>query len=337
MADDTIGGLKLVHAETDADTDRSLRETEEEIKRSIRKSEEYLAQVRSIRSKFVSPAIQAEQVYEKILTKRASGERGIATGIDWWDSWAGPFRRGNVYVIAGYPGSGKTTLALQLAWAMAKRGRRPWFYCLELMSDEVFEVLAGHIRGNAVVSPEDETLAYAEIQSTGFRFYEPSGYKPWDERLEEVCATTRKEQIDFIVIDNLGFLTRSIKNAYEVENVASARIKSLAQELEVPILVLHHLRKPDSDSQEPEPNAHAMKGSGAILADASDAFILHHPLQDEEGAGSRHQVGYLLSGKPRWGMGGKKYVRLEGAKRKYSEAFASEYCANKQKERGFRR
>jgi len=67
-----------------------------------------------------------------------------------------------------------------------------------------------------------------------------------------------------------------------------------------------------------------MKGSGAILADASDAFILHHPIGDEE-THTRHEVGYLLSGKPRWGKGGKRYVRLEGAMRTYFPAIAGEY------------
>jgi len=107
-----------------------------------------------------------------------------------------------------------------------------------------------------------------------------------------------------------------MKNTYEVENVASARIKALSQELAIPILLLHHLRKPESDQLEPEPNVHSMKGSGAILADASDAFILHHPMDDAE-TQTRNEIGYLLSGKPRWGKGGKIYVRLDGAKRTY--------------------
>lgn len=285
---------------------------------------QYLWVLKKYRSDIQSPAMTAEKVYEKILLRRQRGIKPIPTGVDWWDEFAGPLRRGNTYVVAGYAGSGKTTLSLNLAWSMAKVGRKVWYYCLELAADEVFEVLAGHIRGKAVINEQDETLAYSQIQGTGFRFYEPSGWMPWDKRLEEICDTVRKENVEVVFVDNLGFLVRANKNSYEVEQLASARIKGLAQELDIPVILIHHLRKPENDQTEPEPNAHTMKGSGAIMADASDSFILHHPL-DETGNRSRHEVGYLLSGKPRWGMGGKRYVRLNGSARTYHPATVSEY------------
>jgi hypothetical protein len=53
-------------------------------------------------------------------------------------------------------------------------------------------------------------------------------------------------------------------------------------------------------------------------------FILHHPLLDSE-TNSRQPVGYVLSGKPRWTMGGKRYVRFDGSRRKYETATAEEY------------
>lgn len=295
---------------------------------------EYLSLVRSFREKFVSPAITAEQVYEKILLQNERGAKDIRTGIGWWDEFVGPLRRGNTYVIAGYPGAGKTTLALNLAWAMAKAGRRVWYYCLELKAEETFEVLAGHIQKKAILSQGDMINAYATIQGTGMRFYDPAGYLEWEHHLDLICKTVRAEEMDVVFIDNLGFLTRARRNTFEVENVASARIKALAQELEIPIVLLHHLRKPESDQIEPEPNAHSMKGSGAILADASDAIILHHPLSgDEENMASRNPVGYLLSGKPRWGTGGKRYVRLEGSQRTYYSADASQYSGKKRRQK----
>lgn len=297
---------------------------EEDITKFDNLYRQYLWYLKKFRSEITSPALTAERVYEKILLKRQRNIKPIPTGIDWWDEFAGPLRRGNTYVIAGYPGAGKTTLALNLAWSMAKAGQKVWYYCMELASEETFEVLAGHIRKKAVINEQDETLAYSQIQGTGFCFYEPSGYMVWDKRLEEICDTVRKENVEVVFIDNLGFLVRTLKNSYETEQLASARIKGLSQELEIPIVVIHHLRKPESDHAEPEPNAHTMKGSGAILADASDAFILHHPL-DETGTQSRHAVGYLLSGKPRWGMGGKRYVRLDGATRTYYPAAVIEY------------
>ena len=276
---------------------------------------------------WVSPALTAEEVYEKILLKRSSGVAPITTGLGWWDDFAGPFRRGNTYVICGYAGVGKTTLAIQLAWRLSLAKYKVWFYCLELSASEVFEVLAGHLSGNAALTLDQECAAYATIQDTGFRFYEPNKYMSWEQRLNEIMDTTRKEKIDIVFIDNLGYLTRTLKGTHEVEGVVSARIKALSQELEIPIVTLHHLRKPDSDGFEFEPTGHAIKGSSAIIQDASDAWILHHPLNEfNEGfSTTRNQVGYIMSTKPRWGTGGVRFVRLEGSKRLYTPAMREEY------------
>lgn len=276
---------------------------------------------------WVSPALRAEEVYEKILLRRASGVKEIVTGLSWWDDFAGPFRRGNTYVLCGYAGVGKTTLAIQLAWSIALSGRKVWFYCLELSASEVFEVLAGHICGNAKPTEDQLCAAYSEVQDTGFRFYEPSSYKTWENRLEEITVTTRKEELDVVFIDNLGYLTRTLRGTFEVEGVVSSRIKSLSQELEIPIVTLHHLRKPDSDGVEPEPNGHAIRGSSAIIADSSDAYVLHHPLNEFDSGNyqTRSPVGYILSTKPRWGRGGARFVRLDGDRRLYSEAAREEY------------
>lgn len=304
-----------------------LHNIEEERRREmacIREHRQYLAELDGLRSNF-SRALTAEYVHEKILLKRQQGERAIPTGIQWWDEWAGPFRRSNLYCIAGYAGTGKTTLAICLTWPMAARGLKVWNYNLELTADETFEVVAGHVLGKASLSEADEVMAYARIQPTGFRFFEPERDLSWNEHIKIICDNVRSEKIDFVVIDNFSFLTSVSKNSYETERVAAKALKGLSQELEIPILVLAHLRKPDKDDSEPTPTVHTVLGSGAISQVASDSFILHHPLEIDSEDNSRHPVGYLLSGKPRWGKGGKRYVRLNGSKRQYGPAVKGEY------------
>jgi len=299
---------------------------EEERARSLARiasEKSYLRGLDDLRQRF-SRAVDAEYVYAKILLRREKGIKAIPTGVGWWDDWVGPFRRANLYCIAGYQGGGKSTLAVNLTWNMAKSGMKVWNFCLELTAEETFELVAGHVLGKTEMSPEDEAEAYAIIQSSGYRFFEPSRDATWRESIDLICDTVRKEQIDFVIIDNFSYLTSTDHNSYETERVAAKALKGLSQELEIPILVIAHLRKPDRDDSEPSPTAHSVLGSGAITQVASDAFILHHPLTGDEDQ-SRHQVGYVLSGKPRWGKGGKRYVRLDGSKRLYVPATRDEY------------
>jgi replicative DNA helicase len=201
---------------------------------------------------------------------------------------------------------------------------RIWNYCLELTSDETFEVVAGVVLRKAVIMPADEVLAYAQIEPSGYLFFEPERDLNWEQHIDIIQKTVRAEEIDIIVIDNFSYLTSVSKNSYETERVAAKALKGLSQELEIPIIVIAHLRKPDRDDTEPKPTAHSVLGSGAITQVASDVFILHHPLIDSE-TNSRQEVGYILSGKPRWTMGGKRYVRFDGGRRRYETATANEY------------
>lgn len=321
-------------AAANADPEKALEDGARrilEIRASIeaqKSGREYSDAVRDWRNRKTSPALTAEDVLEKIAIARERGGRGFDSGIWWWDETAGQFRRGNTYVIAGYPGVGKTTLAINLAWSMARRNLRVWYYAIELTSEESFEVLGGLVTGKAVLDPADEIAAYAEIQARPFRFFEPHRSMSWQEHTGLIERTARAEKFDVVIIDNFSYMVRVGKNKFEAEEEASAKLKGLSQELSIPIIVLHHLRKPESDQSEPEPNQHTVRGSGAICADASDVFILHHPMvvdSDEECAGTRHPVGFLMCGKPRWGKGGKRYLRLDGSKRQYGPATWEEY------------
>lgn len=296
---------------------------------NIRDHHQQIAFLKGQRDK-LSKALPAEYCITKILARRQSGDRGIPSGVRWWDEFAGPFRRANLYAIAGYQGSGKSTLAINLAWPMAQRGVKVWYYCMELDAAEQFELLAGHILKKAVLTPEDEIAAYAEIQGSGFRFFEPERDLGWEAHIVNIVKTVRQENIDFVIIDNFSYLTSVQKDSYGVERVASKSLKGLSQELDIPILTIAHLRKPENDEREPEPKVHSILGSGAITQVASDAFILHHPLQDNEEQ-TRHHCGYVLSGKPRWGKGGKRYVSLNGSTRTYHEATVFDYPKKKRR------
>jgi replicative DNA helicase len=304
-------------------TPLELEQKKKETRQEIAVRREFLQVLDGMRE-LQSRALTAEYCWEKLLLQRKMGEAGLLTGVEWWDRFAGPFRRANVYCLAGYQGVGKTTLAAALTWPLAKRGLKVWNYCMELTATETFAVVAGHVLGKAALTEEDETRAYATIQTSGYRFFEPERDLSWEQHLAIIQKTVRAEKIDLVVIDNFSYLTSVARNSYETERVAAKALKGLAQELEIPIIVIAHLRKPDRDDSEPKPTAHSVLGSGAITQVASDVFIVHYPLVDSED-NTRQAVGYVFSGKPRWTKGGRIYLQYDGSARSFSQSSAEQF------------
>jgi replicative DNA helicase len=295
----------------------------------------FLREIKRAKDANQSHVLTADDVLEQKLLEDKYDENPITTGIDFWDELIGPFRRGNVYVVAGYAGVGKTTLAMQLAWAVTQQNRKVWFYCLELKPTEVMEVLASHIEGNSPPTKEEYLVANTKVHRSGFRFFDSREYRTWEQHLEIIESSVNEHGFELLVIDNFHYLTRTSKNTFEIEGVVSQRLKSLSQSCNIPILLLHHLRKPESDSLEPEPTVHAMRGASAVLNDSSAVVLLHHPLAETDGSeqAARLAVGKLRCDKARWGTGGTKYVRLIGHRRLYEATHSSNYRHRKIRER----
>lgn len=284
----------------------------------------YLREIQKARQLNRSWVLAADDVLEQKLLADKYDEHPISTGISWWDELVGPFRRGDLYLLAGYAGSGKTTLAMQIAWAISQF-RKVWFYCLELRPHQVFEFSVGHIVQNAEPTPEEVLLANTKIHHSGLRFFDSREHQSWREHLEIIPREVEREGFELVVIDNFHYLTRTDKNVYEVEGVVSQRLKGLAMECNIPILLLHHLRKNESDGNEPDPTMHSIRGAGALVNDASGVVILHHPLALDSEEEDRHSVGKLKLVKNRWGRGGKRYVRQIGHRRLYEQASVLDY------------
>lgn len=304
-------------------------------KRDFEFSRTYLANMKAIRDKLCSRAVGAEYVLEKRLLQKEKGEKPIPVSFSWWRDIIPPFRRGNHYVLGGFAGVGKTTLATNVEWDMVSSGLKVWDFCLEMTVEEKMEMFAQHILQKEVITEDDWIKAYALIAPTGLRFYDPEGYIPWDKHLSIIEDSVRKENIDCVFIDNFHYLTRTVKDQVGVEGEASKRIKALAQELNIVIILLHHVRKPEGDFAEPEPSVHTLRGSSALLNDCSGVILLHHPLvSDTAEDQDRSATGFIRYSKGRYGKGGKRYVELDGAKRTYKQGFAEFYPSSKRRRTG---
>jgi len=273
------------------------------------------------------PAVlDAERVYEQYLIHKSQEGKGITSGISWWDNLVGPFRPSNLYILAGYAGIGKSTLAAQVAWEIAKKGRIVWYYCLEMSVLEVFKLVTEHILGKREPTDEDYLKVYCTIQDTGFRFFDPSvaSVKAGDQ-FDFISEAVRENGVEFLIIDNFNYLARTDRNSNEFEGVMSKRAKQISVECKIPVMMLHHPRKPDGE--EKEPDNHSMKGSSSIVNDASAVIVVHRkPTHGTEpGDEDREGVGVLKVTKSRWKKGGRDNIFYDTGRATFRQATEFDY------------
>jgi circadian clock protein KaiC len=132
-------------------------------------------------------------VKEREATARAASRLGDPTGVPNLDRvLGGGLPRGALVLVVGAPGSGKTTLALQMAFAAARAGRR--VLILTALSEPTSKLI-GHLRTFTFF---DEDLLGDAIQVLSLQQFLPQGLAS---TADEVQAEVRRTQAGLVIID----------------------------------------------------------------------------------------------------------------------------------------
>lgn len=225
------------------------------------------------------------------------GLGGLSTGLPDLDRLIGGLRPGEVTVIAGRPGQGKSMLALDFvrACAFAQSGRAA-FFSLEMTQAEIGARLvaasttipltalrSGQLSGEqwARISEYVETVDDASIVIDD----SPSV------TIADVRARARRygqhRPLDLIVVDYLQLMSSGARSESRQVEVAefSRGLKLLAKELRVPVVVLSQFNRAPDGRLDGKPRLSDMRESGAIEQDCDIALLLHRPSEDSDRAG----------------------------------------------------
>lgn len=178
--------------------------------------------------------------------------RGIPTGFADLDIVTGGFQDGSLYVPAGRPGLGKTSLCQNFAYAAASRyGKRVAFFSLEMsLADLMDRFTSIHTRidtqklRNGRLSEQEYALLVThtmeDFESLGIYFnYTPAITVAELRSMAHLLVASK--QIDLIVVDYLQLLQaklggkRITPRAEEIAEIAR-QLKQLAGELHIPII-----------------------------------------------------------------------------------------------------
>jgi len=224
---------------------------------------------------------------------------GVPTGFIDFDRMTHGLNRGNLIIIAGRPGMGKTSLALNMAAHVALREKRgAAIYSLEMSQQELaLRVLCsesnvpfgalrkGHLSGN-----QWQRIIQAAKSASDAPLYIDDSPNP---SLLEVASKARRlkaeKGIELVILDYLQLMQAGGK--YENRNLEIAAIsrgmKQLAKELDLPVIALSQLsRAPERRGSDHRPQLSDLRESGSIEQDADlVAFVyrdeIYNP-DDEE-------------------------------------------------------
>ena len=223
---------------------------------------------------------------------------GVGTGFTDLDKMTSGFHAGEMIVIAARPSMGKTSLAMNIAEHVSLDLRLPvGVFSLEMTSESlVLRMLCSRSRVNlrnvrdGFLAERDFpklTGAAGKLANAPLFIDDTSGLSILQLRAK---ARRMHQQYDIklFVIDYLQLLHSTARRAenrqQEIADISNG-IKSLAKELDVPVIVLSQLNRELEREKNRKPRLSDLRESGAIEQDADVVGLLYKPSSDEDESG----------------------------------------------------
>jgi len=189
---------------------------------------------------------EMDDVAEVVEAASESGEaRGLSTGIDVYDSWTGGLHRGEVHVIGGASGVGKTWLVGQIATTAALNGASVALVSLEMSREAMYiRLMASRIglrayrlmgRGRTWSAEE-----YAQYRHERDRLLaSPLRLYTEQRSLADITGLVRQTEPDVVLVDYMQLLDppAGASSAYEAATENARGLQRLAQRARCTVVI----------------------------------------------------------------------------------------------------
>jgi len=221
---------------------------------------------------------------------------GLATGLADLDRMMGGLQQSDLVILAGRPGMGKTSLATNIAYNVARAWRgevKPdgriatidggivGFFSLEMSSEQLAtriiseqtEIPSYRIRRGEIDPGDfDRIVAVSREMEMLPLYIDETGGLSIAQLAARARRLKRQRGLDMLVIDYLQLLQGSINRATQgrVQEITeiTTNLKALAKELNVPILALSQLSRQVENRDDKRPQLADLRESGSIEQDA---------------------------------------------------------------------
>ncbi|MCL7466033.1 replicative DNA helicase [Phaeovulum sp. NW3] len=247
--------------------------------------------------KAVTEAVQsANAAYQ-----REGGLSGVSTGLRDLDKKLGGLHPSDLLILAGRPSMGKTSLATNIAFNIAKafkRGQRHdgtegaveggvvGFFSLEMSAEQ----LAARILSEASEVPSEQ-IRRGDMTEAEFRrfveaakaletcplYIDDTPALPISQVAARCRRLKRTHGLDVVFVDYLQLLRGTGKGENRVQEIAeiSMGLKALAKELSIPVVALSQLSRTVESREDKRPQLSDLRESGSIEQDADVVMFVY--------------------------------------------------------------
>jgi len=248
---------------------------------------------KGLSQKFVPIKESLEEAFERIdkLSKHEGEIRGVPTGFSSLDNMLAGFQKSDLIILASRPSMGKSALSMNIASHVAINQNLPvGIFSLEMAKDQLVDRLIADQAGidlwrlrTGKLSSEGNDNDFSRIQHALGVLSETPIYIDDSAicNILQMRAMARRLQAEkglgLIIVDYLQLMEPRNTNASIVQQMTeiSRSLKSLARELNVPVLALSQLSRAVEQRTPQIPRLSDLRETGAIEQDADVVLFIY--------------------------------------------------------------
>lgn len=187
---------------------------------------------------------------------------GLSLGYEGIDKRTGSFLPGEVLVIGGGTGYGKSLLAQNIAVKVAEQGMMTLFITLEMTKEQTLSRMLMMGNDEAVTS----MIAFQRASSVS------------DKDVGILMKKAAEDGISLVILDHLHFLPRGTDNVRTEISRITKHFKECAVEYKIPVIILCHVNRAQEKGERPD--LKHLKESSSIEQDADMVGFVYRDKTD---------------------------------------------------------
>ena len=228
--------------------------------------------------------------YKEIVTQATSGFMGIDTGNQKLNAITGGWQSPDLILLCARPSMGKSTRMINFVKAAINQGKKCAIFSLEMSATQLIKkqiIEQSNVFGNKILESnltdfdlQKIQLAYQKLSNAEIYLNEKTSVTP--SYIKQVCQERKKKYgLDMIFIDYLQLMHANDRNKgmnreQEVSSISSS-LKSIAKELQVPVMALSQLNRDLEKRVDKRPIKSDLRESGSLEQDADLILSIYRP------------------------------------------------------------